>query len=123
MGDSEWCQIWGISVVISIIVDAVPKNGYVSVRRRVPVDEVSTWGVHGAHATSSVFEGAGINDNVVFLGVKSDADGGLVMELRNGAVELVMVPLDETIMAQLLRGAVVDPDICAGCAVEFANKT
>lgn len=60
---------------------------------------------------------------MVSLGVESDADGGLVMELRNGAMELVMVPLDETIMAELLRGAVVDADICVGCAVEHTDKT
>lgn len=64
---------------------------------------------------------SGVNDSVVFLGVESDADGGLVMRLSSGAVELVLVLIAGFIMAELFERAVIDPDVCVGRGADDAE--
>lgn len=65
------------------------------------------------HAPQILFlREAGVKDSVEFLRVESGADGGLVMRLNNGDVRLVLVLFEELIVLELLKRAVVDPDVC-----------
>lgn len=76
------------------------------------------------HAPQVLFlRGAGVDDSVVFLDVGSDADGEVVMMLRNGDVEAVTVPVEEFVVAELWKRAVVDLDDCVARAVDLTDKT
>ena len=60
---------------------------------------------------------------VELLGVEMDTDGGFDVDLRDGDVGLVIVVVEELVVVELLKSAVVDLDVCVARVEKLIKET